>query len=209
MKKLVIVIVLTLLIVSSSCARQSGEIEYSEEEYQKTIAMLESELLSLKEKQSKKDAENEKKITELTLKLELLNAKGDGNQGDLDNTENKKSGFQYTVINNEATVTGYIGDDLEIVIPSSIDGYRVTAISDNAFEDSSLKSVVIPDGVKKIGWFAFYGCMELKTISIPSSVTEIGYSALGNPGSSLTIYCHSSSFALAFAKSFGLTYVIV
>ena len=35
MKKLVIVIVLTLLIASSSCARQSGEIEYSEEEYQK------------------------------------------------------------------------------------------------------------------------------------------------------------------------------
>lgn len=36
-----------------------------------------------------------------------------------------------------------------------------------------LESVVIPDGVTKIGAYAFYGCKKLESITIPSSVSKI------------------------------------
>ena len=57
-----------------------------------------------------------------------------------------------------------------VVIP---DG--VTSIGEYAFCDcSSLNSVVIPDGVTSIGESAFNGCESLTDIVIPNSVTSIG-----------------------------------
>ena len=209
MRKLISAVLLIMLLVCSSCAKSSNENMIGEEEYKKTIAQLENDLLTLKEEQAQIDAEREKKILELTQKLEMLNNKNNEEKDTESSDADLPEGFKYSVINNEASITGYNGKDVEIVIPASIDGYRVTSIADNAFEDTAIKSVVIPDGVKKVGWFAFNGCMELRRITVPSSVTEIGYSAFGNAGSSLTVYCHSGSYALAFAKSFGLTYAIV
>ena len=209
MKKFIVVIMLLVLVIISSCAKENDTDTLAMEEYLKTISRLENEILVLKQEQSEKNIESENKIRELTQKLALLN-NANNDEKDKENTDGDTlKGFKYTVKNNEASITGYNGEDLEMVIPSSIDGYRVTSIDDRAFEDTTIKSVVIPDGVKKIGWFAFNGCMELKKITIPSSVTEIGYMALGNAGSTLTVYCHSDSYALAFAKSFGITYVVV
>ncbi len=53
----------------------------------------------------------------------------------------------------------------------------VTEIGDNAFEDSSLKTVIIPDSVTSIGSSAFSGCDSLTSVTIPDSVTSIGSSA--------------------------------
>ena len=39
--------------------------------------------------------------------------------------------------------------------------------------------VRIPEGISRIGDFAFYGCKGLKSVSIPESVTEIGEGAFG------------------------------
>ena len=38
---------------------------------------------------------------------------------------------------------------------------------------TSLKTVIIPDGVMEIGWGAFRGCTSLESICIPASVTSI------------------------------------
>ena len=40
-------------------------------------------------------------------------------------------------------------------------------------------NVVIPDGVREIGDYAFSDCRSLTNITIPDSVTEIGRSAFG------------------------------
>jgi len=54
----------------------------------------------------------------------------------------------------------------------------VTSIGHNAFEDySRLTSVTIPDSVISIGTSAFYYCEALTDITIPESVTSIGNTA--------------------------------
>lgn len=92
-----------------------------------------------------------------------------------DAAESEKPGFIYTIINNEATVTGFEGEPVYIDIPETVEGCRVTEIRDNAFyECGSLKQITLPGTLEKIGHHGFYGCFSLESIVIPDSVTEIG-----------------------------------
>lgn len=63
------------------------------------------------------------------------------------------------------------GKITEITIPAS-----VISIGDSAFSSTSLKNLVISDGVQTIGVQAFYGT-QLTNVSIPASVTSIGENA--------------------------------
>lgn len=86
-----------------------------------------------------------------------------------------KPGYEYTVIDNKATITGFKGEPTYIEIPDTVDGCRVTEIRDNAFyECGSLRHITLPDTIEKIGHHAFYACYSLESITIPDSVTDIG-----------------------------------
>ncbi len=62
-----------------------------------------------------------------------------------------------------------------VVIPGTVDGIAVTAISSKAFANcTNLKGVTIPDSVTSIGDRAFCGCKSLARVEIPNSVTRIG-----------------------------------
>ena len=83
--------------------------------------------------------------------------------------------FKYTVTDGKAQITEYTGFATELTIPSTLGGYPVTAIGDDAFDYCrSLTSVTIPDSVTTIGDRAFYVCSSLTSIIIPDSVTTIG-----------------------------------
>ncbi len=86
-----------------------------------------------------------------------------------------ENGYTYTVKDGEATVTGYTGSDTELVIPSTLGGYPVRAIGEDAFYYSnSIQSIVIPDGITVIEAEAFMNCTSLQRITLPDSVTSIG-----------------------------------
>ena len=70
----------------------------------------------------------------------------------------------------------------DLVIPETIHcngaDWTVTEILDEAFRESTITSVVIPNTVTAIGNRAFYLCTQLSgTVVIPNSVNTVGYTA--------------------------------
>lgn len=81
------------------------------------------------------------------------------------------------------TITGYNGSLSTLEIPDVINGNIVTAIGDNAFEDSNIKSITLPETLKKIGSRAFFNCQSLHVVNISESITNIGsYAFASCPG---------------------------
>ncbi|MEI7901010.1 MAG: leucine-rich repeat domain-containing protein [bacterium] len=75
---------------------------------------------------------------------------------------------------NDATCAVMPQPEGALSIPSTLDGYPVTAIGDGAFDRcAKLASVKIPDSVTAIGEGAFFQCSSLKSVEIPTSVTAI------------------------------------
>jgi hypothetical protein len=84
----------------------------------------------------------------------------------------------YAVSGNTAYVTDSPSASGDIVITNIYNGYPVTSIGDDAFEDCPfLTSVTIPNSVTSIGYDAFYDCSTLTSVTIGNSVTSIGAGA--------------------------------
>lgn len=93
--------------------------------------------------------------------------------------------FQYELLDGDGVcIISYDGKDETVCIPSRINGYPVVKIGVYAFTyNDSLRSVVIPEGVREIGLSAFEGCGALQSVVIPESVTQIGGCAFSDCGS--------------------------
>ena len=86
-------------------------------------------------------------------------------------------GLEYTLINDsEYSITGYSGNNLNVVIPAKYQGKPVTSIGQEAFYWNYLTSITIPNSVTCIGESAFEGC-DLESIELPNSVISIQASA--------------------------------
>ena len=71
-------------------------------------------------------------------------------------------------------VTGFVGAEENITIPHINDALPVLGIEANAFKDNTtLKSITMPNSIREIGTYAFSGCAALESVSIPTSVTSI------------------------------------
>ena len=175
--------------------------------YEQRAEALERELLALKTELYVSRVEYEEKLTRLENELENLREENPPS-GEVPSggaiSSSPESDFRYTVGNGAATVTEYVGKAREVCIPSTLGGYPVRAIGDRAFaEQTSLASVVIPDGVEQIGWFSFAGCVMLGRVAIPASVTSVSYGAFQNCRQTLTVVCLSGSYAEQYARSYG------
>lgn len=88
-------------------------------------------------------------------------------------------GIAVAVVTSAPDSTSYKGD---IVIPYYIEyngmKCRVEGVDDNAFMNCiELTSVVLPDGIKKIGEKAFYHCSQLVSVNMPRSLKDLGIEA--------------------------------
>lgn len=88
-----------------------------------------------------------------------------------------------------AKISKYVGHDMELTIPNSLNGVCITSIGDRAFAYcESLSSVIIPEGVANIGRLAFFACDSLTTITLPDTLISIGELAFAFcPLSTITI----------------------
>jgi hypothetical protein len=95
----------------------------------------------------------------------------------------------YTYSGSTASVTGFTGGAIGVVIPSSItvspSTYTVTSIGDNAFLGKLLTSVSIPASVINIGGGGFYNCENLASVTFESGST------LASIGGGGFYNCHS------------------
>ena len=99
------------------------------------------------------------------------------------------SDYTYGVVTIPSTVEGYkvtaIGESAfvmcsgltKVVIPGT-----VTAIGEYAFFQTNLTTVTIPNSIKTIEKDAFYGCNKLTSVNLPNSVTTIGNGAFERTG---------------------------
>lgn len=62
----------------------------------------------------------------------------------------------------------------DIIIPSKINGNDIIGIEENAFLESDITSVYIPDSIVKINDFAFSTCTSLVDIRFPDKLTTVG-----------------------------------
>ena len=91
--------------------------------------------------------------------------------------------FGYKIVNGQAYILSYTGDERDMVIPETIEGAPVTMIEARAFEnDSSIERVVLPQSLQIIRKYAFRGCVNLRKLDIPdnSNLKTIGECAFEN-----------------------------
>jgi len=110
-------------------------------------------------------------------------------------------------------IVGYTGADAKVVIPSEIDGIKVTRIGGKAFVGcSSFTSITIPNSVTSIGKFAFNNCDKLITVDIPDSVNNIEYGAFYSCSALKSVIIPKSVTsieAMAFSECINLTSLII
>lgn len=112
----------------------------------------------------------------------------DGSAFDSSSVESETStpvaDFEYKENENGITITRYIGNDADVVIPDTIAGKPVTEIYDSAFSYSDcqqlLVSVKMPDTVTKIGAMSFQNCLELTTVELSEELQVIYGAAFSN-----------------------------
>ncbi len=144
----------------------------------------------------------------LTLLLELTNDDGQSvryevefshlnetiiDLPDLDYCESQESeSFTYYETDEGAIITGYTGDSNHIEIPAQLNGVDVIEIGFDAFYQAhTIESVILPDGLYRIGPWAFSEMPALQTINIPKSVEVIDEYAFRS-SNALSIHAEAS-----------------
>lgn len=88
--------------------------------------------------------------------------------------------FSYSKLDDNCVMlTRYHGSDTDVIVPSEINGYRVTFLDETFCANKNIKSVTIPESVEAIGEDTFAACSNLESVQIGENVKGLGYYAFG------------------------------
>lgn len=86
--------------------------------------------------------------------------------------------YQYLVIDNEVTITCYIGNKTNVEIPSALDNKTVTSIGSYAFAyNTNIEKVSMANTIKVIKDNAFNNCANLTSVTLSQNLQRIEASA--------------------------------
>jgi hypothetical protein len=89
--------------------------------------------------------------------------------------------------NGGVIISGYTGTGGSLIIPSTINGLTVTGIGQQAFINSQVTGLTIPNSVTSIGYEAF-AYSSINAVTLPNNITSIAPSAFYSSGlTSVTI----------------------
>lgn len=90
--------------------------------------------------------------------------------------------YEYTVQEDETVhISGYTGSDKEITIPTELDDYLVTGISESAFQaNQNIVTLIVPGQIKEIGAKAFCNCQNLTNVTLEDGVQILGTKSFYN-----------------------------
>lgn len=91
------------------------------------------------------------------------------------------NGWEYEVDGSVAVITGYSGEETDLVFPQRVPSQEddsssmipAVEIKEGAFEDNTeITSIRIPDGYTVMGGEAFSGCTSLQKVELPTTITQ-------------------------------------
>lgn len=82
--------------------------------------------------------------------------------------------FTTNFANGAITISGYTGPGGAVIIPSTTNGWPITAIGSGAFQhQATVTDITIPGSVTNIGYGAFFDCTGLTNVSMGSGVLSL------------------------------------
>lgn len=105
-----------------------------------------------------------------------------------------KNGLYFKTNGKRCIITKYNGKLKDVIIPDTIDDKPIKAIGNNAFKNTSIESITIPDSVISIGKCAFEHTL-LESVRLPSSIKSIGYHAFANSPNLRFVFCNEKNLS--------------
>lgn len=189
-KRILMAMIVGAMVVSlGACGSQDGSSNTGESNSVTEIQTDNQEKVDAKEETETKEQQDDKKsqAIEVEVSMETLET----------HAETPASDFEYRIDGDGVTITGYLGDDVIVVLPEEIDGQKVLKINNNVFdgesgvkavklsnsieyiaatfmENKDLQYVICGESLQTIGDGAFNGCTSLVEIQLNEGLEKIG-----------------------------------
>ena len=103
--------------------------------------------------------------------------------------------YEYDVYMGKAIVTKYTGDESDVIVPATLNGYPVERIGKKVFyQNDNIESITFSEGIEYIEGETILQCNGLKQINFPASMM-VNYEKYGDPVlggySAVPIYCNN------------------